>query len=155
MKNLLLRARVVVRTSKSSFTQGDFVARQVALNFEHVRMAAICRATNRSEIGGCSHARFAVAVKSPFDRSSYRATKSLCVNEPKYKKFTSLCGRLRQKACRTRSTITFPHSSNQIIDCGEVVGVVISSTPFVVVVVVVVEYVKIILPLRLRVGIYK
>ena len=46
MKNLLLRARVVVRTSKSSFTQGDFVARQVALNFEHVRIAAISRATN-------------------------------------------------------------------------------------------------------------
>ena len=44
--------------------------------------AAICRATNRSEIAGCSHARFAVAVKSPFDRSSCRAIKSLCVNEP-------------------------------------------------------------------------
>ena len=69
-----------------------------------------------SEIGGFSHARFAVAVKSPFDRSSYSATKSLCVNEPEYKKITSLCGRLRQKACRTRSTITFPHSTNQIID---------------------------------------
>jgi len=40
---------------KRLFTQGDFVARQVALNFEHVRMAAICRATNRSEIGCCSH----------------------------------------------------------------------------------------------------
>ena len=36
--------------------------------------AAICRATNRSEIA----ARFAVAVKSPFDRSSCRAIKSLC-----------------------------------------------------------------------------
>ena len=56
------------------------------LNFEHVRIcsdkAAICRATNRSEIAGCSHARFAVAVKSLFDRSSCRTIKSLCVNEP-------------------------------------------------------------------------
>ena len=41
----------------------------------------ICCATNRSEIAGCSNARFAVAVKSPFDRSSCRATKSLFVNE--------------------------------------------------------------------------
>ena len=58
-----------------------FRATSCKLNFEHVRMAAICRATNRSEIGGCSHAQFAVAVKSPFDHSSCRATKSLCVNE--------------------------------------------------------------------------
>ena len=58
----------------------NFVTRQVALNFEHVRMAAMCRATNRSEIGGCSHVRFAVAVKSPFVRSSCCASKSLCVN---------------------------------------------------------------------------
>ena len=58
-----------------------FRATSCKLNFEHVRMAAICRATNRSEIGGCSHAQFAVAVKSPFDHRSCRATKSLCVNE--------------------------------------------------------------------------
>ena len=62
----------------------------VALTFEHVRMAAICRATNRSEIGGCSHARFAIALKSAFDCSSCRATKSLCVNEPlRYLNFCS------------------------------------------------------------------
>ena len=67
--------------SKASFTQSDFVARQVALYFEHVRMAAICRDTNRSETADCSHARFTVAVKSPFDRRVCRATKSLCVNE--------------------------------------------------------------------------
>ena len=82
------------RLRKGSFTQSDFIAREelrqncskVALNFEHVRIcgdkAAICRTTNRSEIAGCSHARFAVAVKSPFDRSSCRTIKSLCVNEP-------------------------------------------------------------------------
>ena len=119
MKNVSLQARVVVRTSKGSSTQGDFVVREVALNFEHVRMAAICRATNRSEISGCSHARFAVAVKSPFDRSSCRA---LCVNEPKHENFTSLFGRLRQKACRTRNTIIFPHSTNQIIDLWRCLG---------------------------------
>ena len=42
-------------------------------------MAAICRSTNRSEIAGCSHARFAVAVKSPFDHSSLSRDKiTLC-----------------------------------------------------------------------------
>ena len=38
--------------------------------------AVICQATNCSEIAGCSHARFAVAVKSLFNRSSWRAIKS-------------------------------------------------------------------------------
>ena len=80
----------------------NFVTRQVALNFEPVRMAAICRATNRSEIGGCSYARFAVAVKSPFDRSSCRASKSLCVNEALHSQI-SRSGKMQQAYMRSVS----------------------------------------------------
>ena len=73
--------------------------------------AAICRATNRSEIASCSHARFAVAVKSPFDRSSCRAIKSLCVKEPLDSNFFS-CPFARCQANSilpfSRALFTFP-----------------------------------------------
>ena len=66
------------------------------------------------------------------------AARSGCRHNLKYENFMSSFGRLRQKvcsqkACRTCSTIVFSfnfHSvTNQIIDLGVVVAVVISETP--------------------------
>ena len=120
-KTSCLKARLH-RAISSHDKSCKFVTRQVALNFEHVRMAAMCRATNRSEIGGCSHARFAVAVKSPFDRSSCRASKSLCVNEalrsqisrsgrmqPAYMHSVSFWGKLTSgsRTCASSSELLF------------------------------------------------
>ena len=53
-------------------------------------------------------------VKAENER--FTASSSRCRQNLKYEHFTSSFGRLHQKACRTRSTIIFLHSTNQIID---------------------------------------
>ena len=68
--------------------------------------------TRRSAFSFAWHEWFHVKAKN----ERFTVASSRCRQNLKYENFTSLSGRLHQKACRTCTTIIFLHSTNQIID---------------------------------------